>query len=206
LYFKLQGLEAVVFVLTIDQRRSRLREDLVGTTMPALNKDPRWPLRLAFDRTAGDEMQGVTDSAAIAVGIALELAAGGQWSIGVGVGPVREPLPSNTRAGAGEAFERARDAVTAAKTAPGNLAVSGASNLADQAEAVLQLVASVSRKRSGLSVEAGLLVNEGLTQQQVAERLGISQQAVSGRLHSGLWHECRRAAEVAAALLEGADA
>jgi hypothetical protein len=135
LYFKVQGLEAVVFVLTIDQRRSRMREDLVAATIPALNKDPRWPLLLAFDRTAGDEMQGVTASAATAVGIALELAAGGQWSIGIGVGPVREPLPANTRAGAGEAFERARDAVTAAKTAPGGIAVSGASKLAGQAAA-----------------------------------------------------------------------
>jgi len=195
-----------VFVLTIDQRRSRRRDDLVAGTIPALNQDPRWRLRLAFDRTAGDEMQGVADSAATAVGIALELAAGNQWSIGIGVGPVREPLPSNTRAGAGEAFERARDAVTAAKTAPGNIAVSGASDLAGQAEAVLQLVAAVSRKRSELSVEAGLLVDGGLTQQQVADRLGISQQAVSSRLHSGLWHECRRAADVAVALLEGADA
>ncbi|MFD1211697.1 sigma factor-like helix-turn-helix DNA-binding protein [Arthrobacter sp. GCM10027362] len=194
-----------MFVLTVDQRRSRSREDLVESAMAALNRDPRRPLRLAFDRTAGDEMQGVTDSAAIASGIALELASGGQWSVGIGIGGIREPLPANTRAGAGEAFERARAAVTAAKAAPGNIAVSGASPLAGQAEAVLQLVSSVARKRSKLSAEAGLLVDEGLTQREVADRLGISQQAVSSRLHSGLWHECQRAAEVATSLLEGAD-
>lgn len=174
--------------------------------MAALNRDARRPLRLAFDRTAGDEMQAVTDNPATASAIALELAASGQWSVGIGVGMVREPLPDNTRAGAGEAFERARAAVTAAKAAPGHIAVSGASVLAGQAEAVLQLVASVAHKRSRLSVEAGLLIDQGLTQQEAAERLGISQQAVSARLHSGLWHESRRAAEVAAALLEGADA
>jgi hypothetical protein len=195
-----------MFVLTVDQRRSRVREDLVETTMAVLNKDPRRPLRLAFDRTAGDEMQAVTESAAIAADIALELAAGGQWSVGIGIGPVREPLPNNTRAGAGEAFERAREAVTAAKTAAGHLAVSGASPLAGRAEAVLQLVSAVAGKRSKLSAEAGLLVDRGLTQQEVADRLGISQQAVSSRLHSGLWHETRRAAEVAVALLEGAGA
>jgi hypothetical protein len=195
-----------VFVLTVDQRRSRAREDLVEAAMAKLNQDPHRPLRLAFDRTAGDEMQGVSTSASTAAGIALELAGSGQWSVGIGVGAVREPLPSNTRAGAGEAFERARAAVTAAKNAPGHIAVSGSSALAEQAEAVLQLVVSVARKRSQLSAEAGLLVDEGLTQQEVAERLGISQQAVSGRLHSGLWYECRRAERVAAALLEGADA
>ncbi|NKX54000.1 hypothetical protein HGG74_05475 [Arthrobacter sp. E918] len=195
-----------MFVLTVDQRKSRTAADLVEAAMTALNRDPGRPLRLAFDRTAGDEMQAATESAATAVGIGLELAASGHWSVGIGVGGVREPLPSNTRAAAGEAFERARAAVTAAKTAPGNIAVSGASPLAGQAEAVLQLVAAVTRKRSKLSAEAGLLISEGLTQQEAASRLGISQQAVSSRLHSGLWHECRRAAEVGVVLLEGADA
>jgi hypothetical protein len=33
------------------------------------------------------------------------------WSVGIGVGPVEEPLPASTRSGRGIAFTRARRAV-----------------------------------------------------------------------------------------------
>jgi hypothetical protein len=194
-----------MFVLTVDQRKSRQREDLVEAAMDALNGDALRPLVLPFDRTAGDEMQAVVAEPAVVLSIAMDLAASSSWSVGIGIGPVREPLPDNTRAGAGEAFERARVAVTAAKAASGNIAVSGASPLAAQAEALLQLLVLVARKRSKMSEEAGILSDQGLTQQQIALQLGISQQAVSSRLQSGLWQESRRVLSVAESLLEGAD-
>ena len=40
------------------------------------------------------------------------------WNIGIGIGEVEEPLPESTRAGRGPAYLHARDAVTAAKSAP----------------------------------------------------------------------------------------
>ena len=194
-----------MFVLTVDQRRSRSRKDLVQGTLDKLNEDPDRPLLRRFERTAGDEMQAVAADASIVVAIALELAVSNQWSVGIGVGKVVDPLPKSTRAGSGEAFELAREAVTAAKNSAGNIAVSGVRDEATHAEAVLQLLVSVMRKRSKQAVEAGVLSDEGLTQQQIAEQLGISQQAVSSRLHSGLWHEGHRAQRAAQALLEGAD-
>ncbi|AUI52544.1 SatD family protein [Arthrobacter crystallopoietes] len=194
-----------MYVLTVDQRKSRTREDLVGPVMDELNKDALRPLVLPFDRTAGDEMQSLIDDASVTLSIAMELAVSGQWSVGIGIGEVRKPLPDNTRAASGEAFERARTAVTAAKNASGNIAVSGQSHMAAQAEALLQLLVSVARKRSAMSVEAGILSDQGLTQQQIARQLGISQQAVSSRLQSGLWQESRRVRGVAESLLEGAD-
>lgn len=194
-----------MFVLTVDQRGSRSRADLVQDAADVLNNDSARPLLRRFERTAGDEMQAVIADASVAVEIALDLAASTNWSVGIGVGRVDEPLPESTRAGSGEAFERAREAVTAAKTSPGNVAVSGARAEAGHVEAVLQLLVSVGRKRSKESREAGELSDQGLTQQQIADRLGITQQAVSSRLHSGLWHECRRAQSAAQALLEGAD-
>jgi hypothetical protein len=194
-----------MFVLTVDQRKSRQRQDLVEAAMEALNGDALRPLVLPFDRTAGDEMQAVVGEPAVVLSIAMELAASSSWSVGIGIGPVKEPLPDNTRAGAGEAFERARTAVTAAKAASGNIAVSGESPLAAQAEALLQLLVLVARKRSKMSEEAGVLSDQGLTQQQIARQLGISQQAVSSRLQSGLWQESRRVLSVAESLLEGAD-
>ncbi|MFT4469610.1 sigma factor-like helix-turn-helix DNA-binding protein [Arthrobacter sulfonylureivorans] len=194
-----------MFVLTVDQRRSRSREDLVEDAVDVLNSDSARPLLRRFERTAGDEMQAVIADASVAGGIALDLATSNNWSVGIGIGTVDDPLPESTRAGSGQAFERAREAVTAAKTAPGNIAVSGARTEAGHAEAVLQLLVSVARKRSKEAREAGELSDQGLTQQQIAERLGITQQAVSSRLHSGLWHEWRRGQTVALALLEGAD-
>jgi hypothetical protein len=194
-----------MYVLTVDQRRSRSREDLVQEAIEALNNDFARPLLRGFERTAGDEMQAVVADASVAGDVALDLAASNNWSVGIGVGRVDEPLPDSTRAGSGEAFERAREAVTAAKFAPGNIAVSGARAEAGHAEAVLQLLVSVARKRSKEAREAGELSDQGLTQQQIADRLGITQQAVSSRLHSGLWHEWRRGQSAAQALLEGAD-
>jgi len=194
-----------MFVLTVDQRRSRQREDLVEAAMETLNHDALRPLVLPFDRTAGDEMQAVAAEPSVVVSIAMELAVSSHWSVGIGIGSVKRPLPDNTRAGSGEAFERARSAVTSAKNASGNIAVSGASPQAGQAEALLQLLVLIARRRSEMSEEAGLLSDQGLTQQQIARQLGISQQAVSSRLQSGLWQESRRVLSVAESLLEGAD-
>ena len=58
-----------MFVLTVDQRRSRSREDLVQDAMDVLNNDPGRPLLRRFERTAGDEMQAVISEAAVAGGL-----------------------------------------------------------------------------------------------------------------------------------------
>ena len=61
-----------MFVLTVDQRKSRSREDLVQVAMDALNNDPGRPLLRGFERTAGDEMQAVVADAAVAGELALD--------------------------------------------------------------------------------------------------------------------------------------
>ncbi len=48
------------------------------------------------------------------------------------------------------------------------------------------------------TVEAGTLADEGMTQQQIAVRLGITQQAVSSRLSAALWFEANRMMDEAA--------
>ncbi|MFZ0157624.1 MAG: hypothetical protein WAL50_01230, partial [Kineosporiaceae bacterium] len=80
------------------------------------------PTLLRFERTAGDEFQGLLDDEVSVVGVILDLVREGSWHIGVGVGPVEEPLPRSTRAARGTAFERAREAVEAAKRRPQHLA------------------------------------------------------------------------------------
>lgn len=184
-----------MIVLTIDQRDSRHNPDRVEDLVTQLNTD--FPVVRAFERTAGDELQGVMDDGAAAVRLLLEVARNGRWSVGLGVGSVKSPLPKQTRAGAGQAFEAAREAVERAKHAPASVAVSGSGGEAERIEAELQLVAEVNSRRTEASRAAGLLVDAGLSQREAATRLGITQQAVCSRLASGLWFPCRQLADQA---------
>ncbi|MBG6083381.1 winged helix-turn-helix transcriptional regulator [Zhihengliuella flava] len=186
-----------MLVVTIDQRNSRRRPDLVDDLLDRLNGASA-PVR-AFQRTAGDEVQAVFDQAEEAVRVSLDAVSMGDWSVGIGIGRVDVPLPRETRAGRGEAFEMARDAVERAKSSNGRLALTAAEAGADRLEAELQMIATVALRRTATAQEAGELLASGLTQRDVAERLGISQQAVSSRLASGLWYETQRLLDCALA-------
>lgn len=199
--------------MTIDQRGSRAGADLVDELLDHLNAgqtagpDGGGVIGRVrdFERTAGDEVQGVLNDPAAVLSTALDLAHAGQWSVGIGVGEVRRPLPASTRAGAGPAFEFAREAVTDAKHASGRVAVRGADPRCDDVEAVIQLLAALALKRSDAAVEAGALLDAGMTQEHAAARLQISQQAVSRRLRAGLWREDRRVRDYARRLLGKVD-
>ncbi|MFL4477147.1 hypothetical protein ACIPUB_02590 [Paeniglutamicibacter sp. ORCA_105] len=184
-----------MIVITIDQRRSRSGPDKVESLLRRL--DGEYNAVRGFERTAGDELQGVLDDGVMAVALALDVAHTGEWSVGIGVGSVQTPMPRETRAGRGPAFEYARDAVERAKNSSGALALSGPGPEAERIEAELQLLTLVNARRTKTSAEAGTLVSQGLTQQQVAARLEISQQAVSARLASGLWYETARLTNLA---------
>jgi hypothetical protein len=176
----------VPYVLTIDQRASRRGPDRVADVLERLNSTV--PALLPFERTAGDEFQGVLADAGTTVDVVLQLVRLGGWSIGVGAGPVQTPLPQSTRAGAGPAFLSARRAVDAAKQRPVRLAVRGVvPEDASDAQAVLTALAVVVERRSDQAWEAIALVESGLTQAEAAARLGISRQAVGQRLAAGLW-------------------
>ncbi len=193
-------------VVTVDQRRSRRGPDLVAELLTRLDDDPwRRQQALRFERTAGDEVQGVLSSADAAVDLALELSSSRAWSVGLGGGPVRRPLPASTRAAGGPAFEHAREAVERAKTVPEGVALSGLDTVsAQEAEAVLQLLAAVVRRRSAAGHEVVALVAEGLSQSEVAARLGITKQAVSQRLQAAWWSHDQRVRPIARRLLHEA--
>lgn len=206
-----------MFVMTMDQRASSGGPDRVAALVEGLNVSSPHKILRPFQRTAGDEVQGVVERADTVVGIALSAARSGHWSVGIGVGPVRQPLPAETRAGAGPAFEYARDAVERAKYSPGRVAVTGPEGAADQTagermaelletvEASMQLLAELEFRRSAEGQEAGRWMEAGTTQREAAETLGVSQQAVSSRLRSGLWGESRRLASAVSAMLERVD-
>ncbi|MEV7971867.1 hypothetical protein [Cellulomonas sp. NPDC089187] len=211
-----------MFVLTLDQIGSRRSDDLLPALLtelrvrgplagraPALphgGHPPRTPagLVLPLERTVGDEAQVVLDDPVLTLDLALHLLRIGGWSIGIGAGPVRLPLAESARASAGEAFIAAREAVEAAKsrsrTVP--LAVRGVdAEAAADAEAVLSLIGAVIRRRSVAGWAVVDRVVQGERQQDVADALSITQQAVSARLAAGLWDEERAARPAAARLL-----
>ena len=128
-------------VLTVDQRASRAGADAVPDLLDRLAPVPA--LR-PFQRTVGDEVQGVLDDAGAVVTTLGLMLRDGRWHVGVGVGPVEQPLPPETRAGRGPAYLYAREAVTRAKTTPHRLGVVGAdAYAAEQLETVLGLWAGI---------------------------------------------------------------
>jgi hypothetical protein len=188
------------YVLTVDQRASRRGPDRVAATLRRLAEQVQ-PV-LAFERTAGDEFQGVLAEPDDVVEVVLGLVREGGWSIGVGAGPVQTPLPASTRAATGPAFLCARRAVEAAKQRPTRLAVRGSvPPEAADAQAVLSALAVIVERRSRQAWEAIELVSGGATQAQAASRLGISRQAVGQRLAAGLWELERELRPTAARLL-----
>ncbi len=161
----------------------------------------------AFERTVGDEVQAVLRDAGLVVDVALQLLRTGGWSVGIGAGPVHEPLPASARAGSGQAFVLARTAVERAKsrTRPVALAVEGVvPERARDAESVLTLLGAVLARRSPAGwavVDALGTLGQEATQDAVAAHLGVTQQAVSQRLRAAMWAEEVAARPVAARLL-----
>jgi hypothetical protein len=182
-------------VLTIDQRgsTSATATDRVPDTLAAL-ADVGMLRR--FERTAGDEFQGVlVEPAALATVIERLLREAG-WSIGIGIGEVEEPLPESTRAGRGEAYVHARAAVTSAKSAPWRLRVVGDDPRARALETTLWLWAHVLNRRTPRGWEVADLVDAGATYDEVARRLGVTQSAISQRAQAAGIVEGRRAREL----------
>jgi len=196
----------------IDSRRVGDRVDALLDGLAALAPDGGAGVVRGFERTVGDEVQGVLDDGDAVVELTLHLVRTGGWSVGIGVGPVDEPLPFSTRAGSGPAFVHARAAVERAKTRtrPVPLAVEGAHpGRAADAEAVLTLIGALTTRRTAAGwavIDALVAAGKAGTQETVADQLGITQQAVSQRLRAAMWAEEVAARPVAARLLREGDA
>jgi hypothetical protein len=176
----------VPYVLAVDRHGSRRSPDRVAGVLRRLAADV--PAVLPAERTAGEEVHGVLADPAVVVDVVLRLVREGGWSVGVGAGPVQDPLPDGTRAGVGPAHRYARRAVDAAGQRGTRLAVRGAvPSDAGDAQAVLSALAVVVQRRSAPAWEALDLVGAGRTQAAAAAALGISRQAVGQRLAAGLW-------------------
>ena len=196
-----------VAVLTVDQRGSRTSDDRIPATLEALADAA---LLRPFERTAGDEFQGVLADPAGLAPIVEALLREDAWNVGIGVGAVEEPLPPHANAGRGAAYLYARDAVTSAKNSPWHLRVAGDATPAVRAlETTLWLWAAVLARRTARGWQVADLVDEGLSYDEAGQRIGISQSAVSQRAQAAGIVEGRRARELvthlASALINPAD-
>ncbi|RZS67581.1 hypothetical protein EV187_0002 [Agromyces ramosus] len=181
-----------MFVITADQVASRREGDRAGALIEELAERYADELVLPADQTAGDEIQLVTRSAPTALAIVLDATRFGRWSVGVGVGDIRMPLPDAARKATGSAFIAAREAVGAAKRADGRFALraAGSAELASRAadvEALVRLVVLLRERRTDHGWEVVELMRAGHQQKEAAAVLDVSAAAVSARLKAAMW-------------------
>ncbi|MBE7323323.1 transposase [Nocardioides sp. Y6] len=184
-------------VLTADQRSSRTSTDAVPQALGLLDHVPT--LR-SWERTAGDEFQGLLDSPAALTEALLLLMRDGRWHVGVGVGRTETPLPPSTRAGRGPAYVDARRAVERARTSAHHVAVEGDAAWCRHLESALWLWHDLLDRRSEKGWQVVDLLAQGLTHERVAATLGVSQSAVSQRASAAALAEELRARELVTAL------
>lgn len=199
-----------MYVVTADQHASKRRGDKVEELLERLVpwQDARGDeVALPLERTVGDEVQIVLTSPEAALDLALHLIRLQDWAVGIGAGPVHEPLAASSRASSGPAFVLARFAVERARgrAEPMPVVVMGDDPAAaTDATGLVQLLAAVVRRRSAAGWEVADLLRPGVRQKEVAATLGISEQAVSQRVRSAVLEEERKVRPLAARLLRRA--
>ncbi len=184
-----------MFVITADQIYSTNDIDRTSQQVADLNAEFSASLVLPADQNSGDELQAIVAGADAALGIILALNRTQCWSIGVGVGTIRDPLPDATRKAAGDAFIAARQAVTAAKRATSRFALAArgaggqetAPPSAVDVEALIAVLLLLRDRRTEQGWQVVELLSAGLTQREAAEVLGVTSQAVSMRVKAAHW-------------------
>lgn len=177
-----------MLVVTMDQKASRSTSDAVPALLRSLSDVS---VIAPFERTAGDEVQGVPADAAALYAVVRAAARAGCWYVGIGGGAGRVGADGGARSGSGTAFVAAREAVEAAKRSRVPVAVRAEDpEAAARAQAVLRLQVAFLARRSRLQWEAVDLVESGVSGQQAARALGVTEQAFSQRrIASGLAEE-----------------
>ncbi|GGH89470.1 transcriptional regulator [Arthrobacter liuii] len=219
--------------MTIDQRGSTSDQDRVPALLAQVARlELPGMEQPVFERSVGDEVQGVVRDAGAVVEIALHALRDGRWYVGIGVGAVSLAPGASPREGTGTAFVAARKAVELAKGAgsqvplsvvPGIMAGETSNDVpagegeqaCANAEAVLRLLGRLVRERTQAQWRvvdalrrlgvAGQGPGRHGSQKQVARELGISEQSVSRTVLRSGWQEEWAARPAASMLLGFAD-
>jgi hypothetical protein len=149
-----------------------------------------------FEVTVGDELQGVLEFPRHLIPVLRMVAREGKWWVGIGIGQV-EIWGESARLSTGTAFVQARRAVDRAKKVAWGVAVEGSGwtrvNELDRAIALWITLLQTRSERGWETVELRL---QGLTEPEIATRLGITQQAVNQRLHTAYLAQDQEGAEL----------
>ncbi|WP_105035178.1 DNA-binding protein [Cryobacterium aureum] len=200
-----------MFVITADQIDSRNDHDRAREMIAQLLAQNPDAFSLPPDQTAGDEIQLLVSAAQPTLSTILALHRSGHWSVGLGIGAVRTPLPVSTRQATGGAFIAARDAVVRAKRTEAHFALevsqtdAAATDTAAGIEALLTMLLLLRQRRTPQGWEAGDLFESGLAQTDIASELKITTGAVSQRLKAAQYRVEQAARPALVRLLEQLD-
>lgn len=167
-----------MFVINADQRSSRTEADRVPQLLTAAAD---CAAALPFERTVGDEVQGVFASGADVLAALEIILRSGRWSVGIGIGAAQ--LADRPSASRGSAFIAARDAVEIAKNRWQEIAVCSPNGTVEPAQTLACLTGHWIERASERQWSV-LRLARNHTQRQVAAQLQISQQAVSDSLRA----------------------
>lgn len=129
-----------------------------------------------------EDICAVVDSPGALCDTVMALLSDGSWAVGIGLAPgaTDEDLARDTATGSLRGGARAGTVKVASLP-------KGKSTLSEDIAAVFALMGHVLSKRTMEGREATSLVRSGLNQNEAAEELGISKQAMSQRLMAAGW-------------------
>lgn len=153
-----------------------------------------------FEILGVEDICAVVDSPEALCDTVMALLSDGSWAVGLGVvpGTMDEDTTRATASGALKGAARAGAVKVACSPA-------GGSTLSGDIAAVFALMGHVLSKRTLEGREATSLVRSGLNQNEAAEELGISKQAMSQRLQAAGWQAETAGWQLAVNLLSRAD-
>lgn len=212
-----EGFTTPVWAVTIDQQRSRRSKDRIPGLLQTLEEALAGRVLLAPERTAGDEVQLLTDDSRAVVDVLAAVQREGGWWVGIGLGEVELPLPGSTREARGPAYLAARQAVEQAKSSPVATALRGWASetvsgdaygetelAVHRAESALWLLCELWQRRSREGWQMVDLLERGMSVGRAAEELGVSASAASQRHRRAAHESVRRGMELAVALMDQA--
>lgn len=150
-----------------------------------------------FEFVGVEDIVAVTDTPQDLLNVVMNLLSAGNWAIGIGVQPGLHTSDATAK--------KLAAPPPTAKTGTVTVRVVDNAEAEKNIAAAFLLVAFVLGKRSGEGREATDLVRSGLNQNEAAEALGISKQAMSQRLQAAGWQAEQAGWNLACALLEKAE-
>ncbi|MDO5726963.1 MAG: hypothetical protein Q4Q03_03455 [Bowdeniella nasicola] len=190
-----------MFVLTADQRSSRTSPNRVPEALTLLRDVTTV---CPFERTIGDEFQGILTRADALVTSLITLTRSGGWHIGVGLGTVDTPIAATARTADGPALRAARIAVDEAKKAGSAVFRTEdrtGTQASMQAQAMWRLMATILSARTDRQWHISALADSA-SGVEIAKAEQVSPQAISRVLRAAHHREISEARAALITLLQ----